>query len=274
MKIATFNVNGITARLPRLLEWLAETKPDVVCLQELKTSDETFPAAALREAGYSAAWHGQKGFNGVAVLARGDDLRRGTPRAARRPRRHPQPLPRSDDARPRRRLDLPAERQPAAGAEVRLQAGLVRPPRRARGKPRRAPGAGRSRGRLQRRRDRRGRRHLLAALLRQGRAAAAGDAERLPPAAAAGLDRLDPAPASRRADLHVLGLLPQPVRARRRPAHRPPAAERGRRGAPRSRRRRPLPARPREAERPRAGVDHAARVSARDRRYDGRKSSG
>jgi len=82
MKIATFNVNGITARLPRLLEWLAETSPDVVCLQELKTSDETFPAAALRDAGYSAAWHGQKGFNGVAVLARGDDLvevRRGLP---------------------------------------------------------------------------------------------------------------------------------------------------------------------------------------------------
>jgi exodeoxyribonuclease-3 len=82
MKIATFNVNGITARLPRLLEWLSETRPDVVCLQELKTSDETFPAAALRDAGYSAAWHGQKGFNGVAVLARGDDLvevRRGLP---------------------------------------------------------------------------------------------------------------------------------------------------------------------------------------------------
>jgi exodeoxyribonuclease-3 len=82
MKIATFNVNGITARLPRLLEWLAEESPDVVCLQELKTSDETFPAAALRDAGYSAAWHGQKGFNGVAVLARGDDLverRRGLP---------------------------------------------------------------------------------------------------------------------------------------------------------------------------------------------------
>ena len=82
MKIATFNVNGITARLPRVLEWLAETSPDVACLQELKTSDETFPAAALREAGYSAVWHGQKGFNGVAVLARGDDLvevRRGLP---------------------------------------------------------------------------------------------------------------------------------------------------------------------------------------------------
>jgi exodeoxyribonuclease-3 len=82
MKIATFNVNGITARLPRLLEWLAEARPDVACLQELKTSDETFPVAALKEAGYSAVWHGQKGFNGVAVLALGDDLverRRGLP---------------------------------------------------------------------------------------------------------------------------------------------------------------------------------------------------
>src|SRR6476469_5313458 len=82
MKIATFNVNGITARLPRLLEWLAESAPDVACLQELKTSDETFPVEALRDAGYSAVWHGQKGFNGVAILARGDDLverRRGLP---------------------------------------------------------------------------------------------------------------------------------------------------------------------------------------------------
>jgi exodeoxyribonuclease-3 len=75
MKIATFNVNGITARLPRLLEWLEEARPDVACLQELKTSDETFPAAALEAAGYQAIWHGQKGFNGVAVLARGGDLR-------------------------------------------------------------------------------------------------------------------------------------------------------------------------------------------------------
>jgi exodeoxyribonuclease III len=82
MKIATFNVNGITARLPRLLEWLAESSPDIACLQELKTSDETFPVAALRDAGYSAVWHGQKGFNGVAVLAKGDQVverRRGLP---------------------------------------------------------------------------------------------------------------------------------------------------------------------------------------------------
>ncbi|HUG26434.1 exodeoxyribonuclease III [Piscinibacter sp.] len=82
MKIATFNVNGITARLPRLLEWLAESQPDIACLQELKTSDETFPEQALKDAGYGAIWHGQKGFNGVAVLARGaqpKEIRRGLP---------------------------------------------------------------------------------------------------------------------------------------------------------------------------------------------------
>jgi len=82
MKIATFNVNGITARLPRLLEWLAESRPGVACLQELKTSDETFPVEALKQAGYGAIWHGQKGFNGVAILARGEEpveRRRGLP---------------------------------------------------------------------------------------------------------------------------------------------------------------------------------------------------
>ena len=83
MKIATFNVNGITSRLPRVLEWLEESKPDVACLQELKTSDATFPELAFKAAGYGAVWHGQKGFNGVAVLARGEaapvEIRRGLP---------------------------------------------------------------------------------------------------------------------------------------------------------------------------------------------------
>ncbi len=82
MRIASFNVNGIKARLPRLLEWLAGSAPDIACLQELKTSDETFPEAAIRDAGYGAVWHGQKGFNGVAILARGTDpteIRRGFP---------------------------------------------------------------------------------------------------------------------------------------------------------------------------------------------------
>jgi len=73
VKIVTYNVNGIKARLPRLLEYLAEAQPDVVCLQELKSSDDTFPEADVRAAGYGAVWHGQKGFNGVAVLARGVD---------------------------------------------------------------------------------------------------------------------------------------------------------------------------------------------------------
>jgi exodeoxyribonuclease III len=81
MKIATFNVNGINGRLPRVLEWLEEAQPDVACLQELKTSDETFPALAIQAAGYHAIWHGQKGFNGVAVLARTPvvERRRGLP---------------------------------------------------------------------------------------------------------------------------------------------------------------------------------------------------
>ncbi len=73
MKIVSYNVNGIKARLPRLLEYLEEQAPDVVCLQELKSSDETFPEADIRAAGYGAVWHGQKGFNGVAILARGAD---------------------------------------------------------------------------------------------------------------------------------------------------------------------------------------------------------
>jgi exodeoxyribonuclease-3 len=71
MRIATFNVNGINARLPRLLEWLEEAKPDVACLQELKAEGDKFPQQAIEDAGYGVVWHGQKGFNGVAVLARG-----------------------------------------------------------------------------------------------------------------------------------------------------------------------------------------------------------
>ncbi len=70
MKIATFNVNGIGARLPRLLDWLAEADPDVVCLQEIKTVDSGFPVDAIAAAGYRALVHGQKGFNGVAILSK------------------------------------------------------------------------------------------------------------------------------------------------------------------------------------------------------------
>ena len=72
MRIATYNVNGIKARLPRLIEWLGEQKPDIVCLQELKSSDDTLPIADIEAAGYHGVFHGQKGFNGVAILARGE----------------------------------------------------------------------------------------------------------------------------------------------------------------------------------------------------------
>ena len=71
MKIVTFNINGIGARLPRLLEWLAREAPNVVCLQELKAPDEAFPTAAINDAGYGAVWQGQRSWNGVAILAKG-----------------------------------------------------------------------------------------------------------------------------------------------------------------------------------------------------------
>lgn len=71
MRIATYNVNGVNGRLQRLLEWLGEFRPDVVCLQELKAPQEKFPEAAIARAGYSSAWCGQSRWNGVAILARG-----------------------------------------------------------------------------------------------------------------------------------------------------------------------------------------------------------
>ena len=68
MKIVSYNLNGIRARLPRLIEYLDEQKPDVLCLQELKCDDDSFPIKDIRAAGYDGVWHGQKGFNGVAIL--------------------------------------------------------------------------------------------------------------------------------------------------------------------------------------------------------------
>ncbi|HEX4414657.1 MAG TPA: exodeoxyribonuclease III [Lacipirellulaceae bacterium] len=82
MRIATYNVNGINGRLAVLLRWLKESRPDIACLQELRAPQEKFPAEALEELGYSAIWHGQKSWNGVAILSRGDkpiETRRGLP---------------------------------------------------------------------------------------------------------------------------------------------------------------------------------------------------
>ncbi|MGB6658998.1 MAG: exodeoxyribonuclease III, partial [Xanthobacteraceae bacterium] len=71
MKIATFNINNVNRRLPNLLNWLKSSKPDIVCLQELKCTDADFPAAAIQKTGYHAVWRGQKTWNGVAILGRG-----------------------------------------------------------------------------------------------------------------------------------------------------------------------------------------------------------
>jgi exodeoxyribonuclease-3 len=82
MKIATYNVNGINGRLPVLLQWLNETSPDVVCLQELKAPEEKFPKEAIKNAGYHAIWHGQKSWNGVAILSKTEEpkeIRRALP---------------------------------------------------------------------------------------------------------------------------------------------------------------------------------------------------
>lgn len=82
VKVATYNVNGVNGRLPVLLRWLEEEQPDIVCLQELKASQEKFPEMAIRNLGYDAVWHGQKSWNGVAILSRVGEIsetRRGLP---------------------------------------------------------------------------------------------------------------------------------------------------------------------------------------------------
>lgn len=82
MKIATYNVNGVNGRLPVLLRWLEEYEPDIACLQELKAPDEKFPERPLRDLGYDVLWHGQKSWNGVAILSRVGEIhesRRGLP---------------------------------------------------------------------------------------------------------------------------------------------------------------------------------------------------
>ena len=75
MKIATYNINGVNGHLAVLLKWLAESKPDVVCLQELKAPNEKFPIDEIRSAGYDAIWHGQSRWNGVAILSKGHEIK-------------------------------------------------------------------------------------------------------------------------------------------------------------------------------------------------------
>ncbi len=82
MKIASFNINGIKARLPALMDWLDEAQPDVAILQEIKSIDENFPREAFEDKGYNVETHGQKSFNGVALLSKLplEDVTRGLPR--------------------------------------------------------------------------------------------------------------------------------------------------------------------------------------------------
>jgi exodeoxyribonuclease-3 len=82
MKIATYNINGINSRLNSLLRWLDDASPDIVCLQELKCSDAKFPVREIEKAGYAGVWHGQRAWNGVAILAKGRvpiETRKGLP---------------------------------------------------------------------------------------------------------------------------------------------------------------------------------------------------
>jgi exodeoxyribonuclease-3 len=157
MKIATYNVNGINGRLPVLLRWLEEARPDIICLQELKAPDEKFPLAAIEAAGYEAIWHGQKSWNGVAILSRV-----GTPVETRRG------LPADPDPGQSRYIEaaingiliaglyLP-NGNPRPGPKIRLQARLVRTAARSRANSVRNRRAHRPGGGLQRHANRSGR---------------------------------------------------------------------------------------------------------------------
>ena len=131
MKLATYNLNGIRARLPRLLEWLEREQPDIACLQEFKCADEALPIADIEAAGYGAVWHGQKGFNGVAVLAE----RRCSPSCAASAFPAIPTTPTAAISRRRSAgfvvgIALPAQRQSGRHREVRLQARVDGTPRR------------------------------------------------------------------------------------------------------------------------------------------------
>ncbi|CAM5422381.1 Exodeoxyribonuclease III OS=Stutzerimonas stutzeri OX=316 GN=xth PE=3 SV=1 [Stutzerimonas stutzeri] len=171
LKLATFNINGIRARLPNLLEWLAREQPDVVCLQELKAQDADFPLDDIRGAGYGAIWHGQKSWNGVAILARG-----GEPLEIRRS------LPGDPDDSHSRYLEAAVHGvivaclylpngNPQPGPKFDYKLAWVRAADRARRRPARQRASGGA-GRRLRRADRC--RYLQPALLAQGRVAAAG----------------------------------------------------------------------------------------------------
>ncbi|SCW93705.1 exodeoxyribonuclease III [Ancylobacter rudongensis] len=270
MKIATFNVNGINGRLAVLLRWLEEARPDVVCLQELKAPDARFPIRAIEQAGYGAVWHGQKSWNGVAILARGREpieTRRGLPgdpedEQARYieaaveglligclylPNGNPAPGAKFDaKLRWFTRLTAHAAELRALDVPVILAGDYnVMPTDRDVYKPER---------------------WVDDALFRP-EVRAAFHAHRT------GLDRRAARAAPRCAPLHLLGLSSERLRTRCRAAARPSPAEPHADAATRGRRGRPRRARLGEGERPRPGLDraypHAPGAAARRRKSAG-----
>ena len=259
MKIATFNVNGVNGRLPRLVEWLGEAAPDVACLQEIKTDDTKFPAKKLEAAGYRAVWHGQRAHHGVAILAKS-----AAPRELRRG------LPGDDEDREARYLE--AEVDGLVVASVYLPNGNPAPGPRfdyklawferlighagtllESGKPTVLAGDFNV---VPTKAD-----IYNAWLWRFDAVIQPGDARRLGPVARARLDRRDAASASGRARLHLLGQrrgvppargISHGLPAARSAARRQAAASGGRCGG----------ARAREGERPCAGVGRARRTDA------------
>ena len=126
MRVATWNVNNVRKRLPQLLDWLSGTQPDVVALQELKTETAAFPRAEIEAAGYGCLVAGQTHLERRGASVARLRAYRDPAYAARRPRRQAGPFHRGGHQRRRRRLPVPAQRQPLARAQVRLQAGVVR----------------------------------------------------------------------------------------------------------------------------------------------------
>lgn len=258
LKIATFNVNGIQTRLAALLAWLEREAPDIVCLQELKTPDARFPAAALERAGYGAIWQGQSAWNGVAILARDSqplEVRRGLPGNA------------SD----------PHSRYLEAAVDGLLVASLYLP----NGNPQPGPKFDYKLAWFE---------HLIrhaAELMESGHPVVlAGDFNVVPsdfdiydtrswkkdallqPESRECFERLlrqgwvDATPAfPRPAHLYLLGLLPPALATRRRAAHRPPAAQRQPGGPPGRRRGGSLGARRGARQRPRTGLGKPAASS-------------
>ena len=233
MKIATWNVNSIRARLPNLLAWLDGEAPDVALLQETKTTDDAFPRLEIEERGYVLRRRRpeelQRRRHPVEVSAR-----RRRRHAAGRRRRRPGALRRGMGRRGRgriaRRLDLPAQWQPGGERQIPLQAGVDGASRGARRGAARGRGSGRSRRRLQRDSGAGGR--LGPGRLGRRRPVPPGDAAALSRVAESRLHGGVPGPARRGRPLQLLGLSGPCVRGRPGPAHRPsPAFAAGRRPA-------------------------------------------